>query len=184
MLADGSFTNIDQNQATVHIKAPQDTEIVRLNGELNKTYIAFGARGQQGAANQVEQDKNAAKLSSEVLVQRAMTKQSAYYSNASWDLCDAWSQKKVKIEDLKEEQLPENMKKMTVEQRKKYVTDMVAKRKSIQDKIKKLNSEREKYVSAERRKLAEKEGKQSLDEAIVNTVREQAGKKAFKFEKK
>ncbi len=183
VLADGSFINIDQNQRVVHIKAPQDKEISELNSKLNKTYVAYGAKGKAGAANQVAQDFNAKKLSSVVLAQRATTKASAYYSNASWDLCDAYTQKKIKIEDIKDDQLPENMRKMTMKQRKEYIETMIKTRKDIQEKIKKASAARGRYVAAERKKQAEVSGKTSLDEAITKTVREQAEKKNFKFAK-
>ena len=183
VLADGSFANINQNQTVVHIDAPQDKEIVRLNTELNSTFIAFGREGAKGKEKQIEQDKNAKGLANSVLAQRAATKSSAFYSNATWDLCDALKHKKVKIEDLKEDQLPDNMKKMTIEQRKKYVADMAKKREAIAADIKKLSGERTKYVAAERKKLAEKKGEESLDEAIVKSVRSQGAKKGFTFEK-
>jgi hypothetical protein len=48
LLADGSFSVIDQNRVVLHIDAPQDTEIARLGVDLNKTYLPFGAYGNDG----------------------------------------------------------------------------------------------------------------------------------------
>ena len=45
--AEGSYFNIDHNQQIAHVTAPQDQEIMRLNEELNKTYIAYGAEENQ-----------------------------------------------------------------------------------------------------------------------------------------
>ncbi|MCV5232375.1 hypothetical protein OFC56_34990, partial [Escherichia coli] len=42
LLADGKYLVIDQDQAIVHIEAPQDKEIVKLNEKLNETYISYG----------------------------------------------------------------------------------------------------------------------------------------------
>jgi hypothetical protein len=47
--------NIDQNQEIMHIKAPQDQEIVHLGKELNKTYISYGRKGAQLKTRQAEQ---------------------------------------------------------------------------------------------------------------------------------
>jgi hypothetical protein len=60
LLADGKYLVIDQNQAIVHIEAPQDKEIVKLNEELNKTYINYGAAAPAAKARQFAQDSNAA----------------------------------------------------------------------------------------------------------------------------
>ena len=54
--------NIDMNRATtqVVVKTEFDEQIIKLGDELNKTYLAVGKDGKEGAANQVAQDKNAA----------------------------------------------------------------------------------------------------------------------------
>lgn len=183
VLADGSFININQNRRVVHIAAPQDKDLIKLNSELNKTYVSYGAKGKAGAANQKAQDANAEKLNRAVLAQRVSTKVSSYYSNARWDLCDAIQQKKVKLEDIKEKDLPANMQKMSLKERRQYIEKMMKSRAGIKAKIKKLSAERSRYVAVERKKQAEASGQVSLDSAIANTVRKQAAKKNFKFEK-
>ena len=51
---------IDQDRAkrdlASTIKTPFDADLVKLGAKLNTTYVAFGAAGQRGAANQVAQD--------------------------------------------------------------------------------------------------------------------------------
>jgi hypothetical protein len=51
-LADGKYLIIDQNRAVVSIEAPQDKEIAKLGVEINKTYLAFGRAGGEGAKRQ------------------------------------------------------------------------------------------------------------------------------------
>jgi len=177
-LADGKYINIDQNQEIVHIEAPQDAELLKLGQQLNDTYIAYGYYGDELKARQEEQDMNAGSVAPEVLVQRTVTKSSLQYRNESWDLVDAEKEGNVKIEELKDDQLPEEMKNMSVEERKNYVEQKAKKRENIQDKINKLNEERRKYVSD---RLAE--GKEhTLDAAMLKIIREQAESKNYKFE--
>lgn len=183
MMADGNSINIDQNQAVVNIPAPQDKAIVELGVKLNKTYIAFGSRGKEGAKEQVAQDGNSAGASLQSAQSRAVTKASRFYKNSSWDLCDAYSDKKVDLEKIDESQLPENMWKMTAEQRKTYVTKMQKDREEIQKKINDLNAERTKYVSAKRKELATKDSKKTLDAALIESIHKQATKKNFTFGK-
>ena len=182
MLADGKYLVIDHNQAVVHVEAPQDAEILRLNTALNDTYIPIGAEGQARWVTQAEQDKNAeANPQAGAAVQRANCKASHNYVNPNWDLVDACKQKDFDWTKVKEEDLPEEMKKLDEEGRKTYVAEKDAKRKQIQEQIQKLNKEREVYV----RKVREEQGKaaeDTLDEVVVNTVREQAVAKGYLFE--
>ncbi len=178
-LADGKYVNIDHNAAIVHIDAPQDEDIIKLGQALNKTYIAFGDYGKEKKELQAEQDANSMSLSPEVMVQRSVTKSGAQYKNSGWDLVDAKREGKVKIEELKDEELPEEMKKMTVQERKSYLDKMEKEREVIQNKINKLNDERSKYIA---QKMLDNKNENTLDAVMIKTIREQAKQKNYKFE--
>lgn len=180
LLSDGSFSSIDHNQK-VAIEAPQDKELIRLSAEVNKTYIAFGTKDWQmsNVARQVAQDSNAVKSNQAAAASRALAKCTTAYCNSGWDLVDALKDGKKKLVDIKKEDLPENMQKMTVKEREAYVADMSKKRAALQAKVKKLGTERAKYVAAELKKL-EAKGKKVLDAAIIEAARSQAKKKGFK----
>jgi hypothetical protein len=180
-LADGKYINIDQNQKIAHIDAPQDKEIAALGKNINKTYVAYGRKGVEKKERQREQDANAAGLGEAVMAQRSMAKASSQYNNAAWDLVDAEKEGKVKVEELEEEQLPEEMKKMTKEERKQYVEKMKREREKIQQKINRLRKERDHYVAEKRKKMADGN---TLDAAMINIVKEQAQQKNYKFEEK
>ena len=111
LLADGSYLAINHNAAVVHIEAPQDEKIVKLNEELNKTYIAYGKIGQAKLESQTVQDANAlSKKKSGAAVGRAVTKASKNYWNGNWDLGDASKAKDFDWATVKEADLPEEMK--------------------------------------------------------------------------
>lgn len=179
-LADGKYMNIDSNQIVVQIPAPQDTEIIELGKKLNETYVAYGETGGVAKKRQSEQDANAASINNVVLAQRAMTKSSEQYANSSWDLVDAEKEGKVDVEKLDEKSLPEEMKKMSKEERKQYIEKKTTERKDIQTKINRLRQERDKYVAEQRKKEA---GDKTLDQAMIDAIQSQAQKKNFKFEK-
>lgn len=177
-LADGKYMNINQNQKAVYIDAPQDKEIAKLGQELNKTYIAYGRSGRAYKARQKKQDMNAEEMGASSVVQRSLSKASAQYDNSGWDLADAVKNKNVKLEDLKEEDLPKEMKGMSSKEREKYVKKNIEKRKKIQKRLNELNKERRKYVAKERKKSSKKN---TLDQAMIKTIREQAIDKNYKF---
>ena len=180
-LANGAFMSIDTNQAVIAIAAPQDQELSKLSRDINTTYVPYGRAGADGLARQEAQDRNAATAPAAVaagaVYARAAAKSSTLYQNASWDLCDACKEGKVKIEDVKEEDLPEELRKMTKEQRKQYVDEQIKKRSEIQQKIQDLSKQRDEYIAAKRREQASTQP--TLDAAMLTAVRGQMSQKSF-----
>lgn len=181
LLADGKYLVIDQNQAIVHVEAPQDQEIVRLNEELNKTYIGYGVQAPAAKERQVAQDSNAvANAAAGSAVQRVVSKASANYSNDAWDLVDASKKKDFDITKVKDADLPEELKKMSLEERKAHIARKTAERDEIQKKVLALNKEREAYVAGKRKESAQTD---TLDTAMTKALRSQAEKKGIAWEK-
>ena len=181
-LADGSYMSINQNEVVPDIPAPQDEQLVKLNEQLNKTYIAYGnvEMRKKAQERQVQQDANAAQANQAANLGRIAFKSSALYNNARWDLCDAVCQNVVKLEDLKEEDLPEELKKMKPEERKTYLDNMIAKRKELQASIKEASAARSAYIAEERKKLTASSDN-TLDKAVIDAVHVQGAKLQFEF---
>ncbi|MHC4211638.1 MAG: VWA domain-containing protein [Planctomycetota bacterium] len=178
-LADGQFASIDQDHGTVVVESPFDEQIAELSTAINRTYIPFGAGGQQGQANQAEQDFNARNLNSAAAAARAQTKGQALY-HCAWDLVDACAAGQVKLAEVPEADLPQNMKTMTAEQRAAYLQEMGRKRGGIKQQIESLSQQRRAYVAAEMERQA-LDASNSLDDAIRRAVREQAQRKGLSF---
>ena len=135
--------SIDQNQKVVEIPAPQDAEIARLGVDLNKTYIPYGKMGVEGQTAQAAQDANAASASASVLASRSYSKANSVYSNSAWDLVDAIKNNQTKLEDVKDEDLPADLRKLDKAGRKAKVDEAGRQRDAMQKRINTLNSERE-----------------------------------------
>jgi hypothetical protein len=179
-LGGGSAANIDHNQRVAHIATPFDKDIARLGVELNGTYLPYGASGKLGAMRQEAQDKNAFGLSLQVSTKRAVSKSSAHYSNSTWDLVDAFNEKKVKLEDLKTEALPESLRDLDVDERRAAVEKMTKERSALKKRIAELNNKREAFVAAERKKESGA-GAETLDDALLGTLRSSAKAKGFEL---
>ena len=180
-LAEGEFFNIDQDRAVVHIKCPQDEIIIRLNAELNQTYLWFGDKLKRSeyAVNQAAQDDNAEKLSSSVAVGRAIAKAGKGYSNRSRDLVEALAADEAALEKIEEEELPEELKDLSPAQRKDHIAKLSRKRAEIQKKINRLATERETFLKQERQRLASEGGHDTLGDAVVATIRRQLKASGF-----
>ncbi|MBN1206550.1 MAG: VWA domain-containing protein [Myxococcaceae bacterium] len=179
-LAKGQALNIDQNRAVAHIAAPQDDEIAQLGRELNKTYLSYGKKGEEAKKRQAAQDSNAAAHMGSATT-RAVSKASRLYDNSGWDLVDGSKKGAVKLDALKDEDLPAELKGKSVEERKAIVDAKAKERAEIQARIQKLQSEREEFV-AEKQKAAAAEGADTLDQAIIESASQQAAAQGMALE--
>lgn len=155
-LAEGSYLCINQDRRLASIRAPQDGELAQLSGELNKTYLAYGdaeAR-KKSALRQKAQDLNAAKAAVSAAAARAGFKASGLYRNSGWDLVDAVADGTIKLEDLRQEQLPQLMQAMSLSEQRAHLAKIGAKREDLQARIRKLSTVRDGYVAKERKRLA------------------------------
>lgn len=179
----GSFANIDQDKAkrdlASTIKTPYDAELVKLGEKLNTTYVAYGRDGARGAANQVAQDR-AAGAAAGAEVARAVTKANALYKNSAWCLVDKMKEDpNFDITKVKEEDLPEELRKLKPDERVAYLKKKADERAAIQKEINELSAKRAKVVEEERKKQPKTEGEKALDEALKGIIREQAKAKGF-----
>lgn len=152
----GKYLNIDQNRKVIHIDAPQDSIIIKLSSDLNRTYLWFGESDLRGSysKNQLDQDLNAGSNS----VSRAVSKAGKLYKNSNRDLVDTYEANQNILAEVEEKCLPDLMQKMPKNERLAYLRTMAKKRIVIQKEIDKQNKARMKYVAAEETRLAESSG--------------------------
>jgi Mg-chelatase subunit ChlD len=182
-LADGQYTVIDLSGGAVTIATPYDKELGELSGKLNGTYVAFGRRGVDGLQKQAEADrKSVASGGAETGAARAAAKASPSYDNRGWDLVDAAKDKAFRLEELKDEDLPAEMKGLKPEERKAYLETKTKEREELRKRIQELSVERQKHIDAEM-KAKNLDSNKAFDEAVKKAVREQAEKKGLSFEK-
>jgi hypothetical protein len=181
-LADGSYTVIDISGGAVAIATPMDAEMVKLNEDLNRTYLGFGDRGRKAKEEQVAQDAAAGEVGGAgVQAERAAAKASGAYNSSGWDLVDASKDKDFKLDEVRDEELPEEMKKMTPEERKAHLEKMSAEREKLQKQIQEKAVERQKFIDEEMKKSGMSADK-SFDEAVRKMLKAQAEKKGMTME--
>jgi len=178
----GKYLNIDHDAQIVHINTPYDTSITALNSQLNNTYVPYGAQGAIKKQKQLSQDANAQSYGSANTAKRVISKAGKVYKNKYWDLVDAADEKDFEIKNVPTQELPEQMRTMTDEQKKAYITQQKQERLAVKQRIKQLSSKREEYVQNEKAKRAEGDVNQ-LDDAIIEAIVDQAMEKSFSFEK-
>ncbi len=174
--------NIDQDRTVVRIKAPQDEIIIKLNSELNKTYLWYGAKSDREgwSSNQILQDSNS--LKSGGIVTRSLAKSSKVYGNRGRDLVDTWEADKNILESTKDSSLPEAMQRMTADERKAHIEKMASRRAEIKKQMAEATKERAKYIAGQQKSKSES-GQSTLGDAVSGTVREQLQRSGFNLKK-
>src|SRR5258705_502142 len=178
----GSYMEIAGQGGGVVVATPFDKELAELSGKLNTTYVGYGLQRQEKAAAQSANDATAGRYNIQSAADRAVSKSSRQYDNATWDLVDASRDKDFDITKVKEEELPDDLKKMTVEQRKEFVATKAKERDDVAKQIRELSTKRDAYVKEEISKKGLDTNK-SFDEAVRKSINEQAAKRGFEFEK-
>ncbi len=178
-LGGGKYFAIESNNKISHIPTPYDDSILYCNTLLNKTYIAYG-KNQEAVKNfMIEQDNKAQSISKENMAKRAISKsKKSAYQNDHWDIVDAYEKDEQIIEKLSEQELPDEMKELSKEEKKDYVLEKASERQELQKKISKLNVKRNKYV-ADHRDTDMKDDDFGL--AIIKSVEEVARAKGYEM---
>lgn len=174
----GEYLNIEQDKKVVHIPTPYDDAIMQLNKNLNKTYIGYGSYGKKMKERQMVQDNNAASMGTSSYVNRTVSKSSKMYKNEQWDLVDAVEEDEAKLDNISDNELPDELKGKSKEEIKLYVGKKQKEREQINKQLSELNKKRSKFIAEKRKENA---GEQSLDDVMIKAVKDQAEKKNYKF---
>ncbi len=181
-MARGQFAAIDQDRGTVVVRTPMDDELNALSGKLSNTYVAYGSaeKRKELKDNQLRQDANAAQTPG-AAAPRAQAKAGGLYRNDAWDLVDRMkNDKNFDVKKLKDEELPEEMKKMTPEEREAYIKKKMAEREAIQKKINELAAKRQQYINEQMKKNPSAADK-AFDAAMRGALRRQAAAKGIEI---
>ncbi len=177
----GEYMSIDQDKATVYIKTPYDKKIGDLNLQLNNTYIHYGQQGRRFKENQVMQDSNAGAYSQANVADRAVFKSSESYSNANWDVVDAYKKDKNIIKEKKKE-LPAEFQELSEEEVEEKIIEVTKERETIQLKIRELDKERRAFIENEKAKNIGNNAGGTLEESMLKSLRKTAKEKGFGVE--
>ncbi len=183
LLADGSYLSINQGVEIVIPQTPYDQKLNELSRGINKTYLFYGTEKEQVQASSSQSAADS--LSSEAApasgAERAAFKGSGRY-RAKGDLVEAIAGKKIKLEELKTEELPTELKKLSQAEQAAYIEKLQKARTEIQLQIQDLTKKRNLFL-AEEMKKQKNEGKvNTFDKAVIKVLRSQAQKKNFQFE--
>ena len=113
------------------------------------------------------------------VAERSFCKSSHAYKNSSWDLVDAAKDNEKVIAETKSDDLPTEMRTMSIEQRKVYIRQKSEERTKIQVEIQSLNKKRQEYIF---KNTPQSSKDKMLDASMMKAIREQGSAKNLKWE--
>lgn len=171
-LAEGSYVQIDaKGGPVVVVSTPFDAELAKINNDLAKTTIVFGdAKGQMAGE---QQKKDNQKLPTAVAADRA-----AFYANshraASYDLLENVKNKKVKLEELKKEQLPPELQKLNLAEQKTFLENLDKERTVLNEKARDLDKKRSAFITQKQKADVKNQARDSFDGQVLQILQRQA----------
>ena len=178
-----------QSGGVIAIATPFDKEIADFNTRLGRTVTVYGSAMMQRRAA----SKNALALSAPVAAaaDRALYLSKAKVKDAKaaevisggGDLTDLLANDKLKLAEIEEKKLPENVRKMNKKDRKAYLTKQVEERKKLQKELNGLLKKRSQFIITKKAELKKAGKGDGFDEKVGGFIREQAAKKGFRYEK-
>ncbi len=178
-LAEGSYVQIDQKGGPVVVVAtPFDDKLAKINTEISKAVLIYGDQKRQQAGFS-QQKANLA------LPKAAAADRAAFYGNsargASYCLLEAVKNKTVKLEDLKKDELPEELKKLNLQQQREYLDKLDKRRTELNTQAKELDKKRSGYIAQKQREDEKNRGRDSFDNQVLNILQRQANRANIQY---
>jgi len=179
----GRFIPIPQDGGEiVVIETPYDDEIIILQKQINGTVIPYGPRATQ---KRVE-DRTRQLASVAAAAPSSATEMASYLNKRSvasgeavtggGDLTADVATGRQKVASLKDDDLPDDLRKLSAEERQKAVEKQVGTRKLLNEKLAALVAKRDKYVAEEKVKTQAKSPSKpisSFDRVVEDTLKAQ-----------
>ena len=170
----GEYFAIAQDGGVRAVATPYDVELSDLGSKMGSTYVAYGSAGARVSKKEAQvsmEAKVSAAAPATAKADRAVNKaiNSKAYDDA--DLIQSVENKSVELERIKTEELPDEMQKMSAEERKVYVDKQIAERKVIKERIVDLSHKRDAYIAEQNKKSAGKED--GFDTAVSTALGKQ-----------
>jgi len=178
---EGSYAAVGQTGDMRVVATPFDAELATLNAELGRTLVPYGSTERRAGVL----TKQAA---SEVAAAPAAADRLRYTGTAGrtvlggGDLVDDLQAGRVKLAELKKDELPEAMRDLSEAQRSEFVKKQTEQRTQLQARVDDLLKRREAYLDAEARRTQNADRGSAFDLRVAELIREQARRKGIRYE--
>jgi Mg-chelatase subunit ChlD len=178
--AEGSYVQIDaRGGPVVVVKTPFDNDLAKINAELCKTTLCFGDDATQKAGEKQ-------KAVNQALPKAVQADRAAFYANskrgASYDLLENIQNKKVKLEELKKEQLPPELRNLTLAEQRAFLDKLDKQRTELNQQARELDKKRAAYITKKQAEDAKNQARDSFDNQVLRILQRQANRVNIQYE--
>ncbi|HQU91750.1 MAG TPA: VWA domain-containing protein [Pyrinomonadaceae bacterium] len=176
---EGKYFAIAQDGGVHAISTPYDAKLAELAGKVGSTYVGYGEKAKRESnisARQVTELSIAGRAPATAQADRAVNKAVNTFQYDG-DLLQDVENESVKLKDVKTDDLPEDLQKLSPAEREKTVAARIADRKKIRAEILELSKKRDAYIAEERKKAGQSNG---FDTAVAAALKEQLLKKGIR----
>jgi hypothetical protein len=179
-LAEGSSVAIGQSGDMQVVATPVDERLAALNVELGRTLLPYGGRAAEGEvrAKQARAEAAAPAAAADRLAYMAST---GSVVGGGGDLVDDLKGGRVKLEELKVDQLPAELQKLPAAERQAFVDAQAKRRAELQAQVNALVAQRQAFVDQKTRELAAQGQGSAFDLEVARILRAQAARKGIHY---
>ena len=181
--AGGEFLEMDMQANNFEITSPYDAQIKTLSEQLDASRIYYGEKMKIITSTKKEEADKLKDITASESSRRTdynlmnENNKSNYYGEKEllFDIIHA----KVKLEEIKESDLPDVILKIEKEKRAAHVTDLVAKRTVLEKNLSDLLKQRDEYLAKELDKIDKEEVESSFNSRVYEKMRHSAKRKGY-----
>jgi hypothetical protein len=174
-LGEGEYAAIAQEGGMSFIETPYDEELSRMNMLLEETVVPFGSADKRRVY--ADRKEKVASMEAPAAAERAAYK-SAGADMGNYDLIDALKEGRVALAELKDRDLPSEMRGMTTKEKRRYLQGIEREREALMAQIAELAGKRSTYIAEQ---LADTGEEDSFDEVVQRVIEEQASDKGITY---
>jgi Mg-chelatase subunit ChlD len=178
-LGEGKYVQIDaKGGPIVTVATPFDADLAKLNADLAGTTVVYGSEKAQAKGKKSAGE--AKKLDAPAAADRAAYN-ARMGANAAYDLIDNIKNGKVELEKLKQEELPEEMRKMTIAEQKEHLDKLSKRRAELNKQVVELDKKRGEYISKKLAEDTKNRAADGFDAQVLRILQTQAARNGIEY---
>ena len=182
--AEGQFFQIAQDGGVVVAETPFDKRIAELSGQLDASRVYYGetAVREEQLARQETASGFGGMADAPALARRGVYNASAAGAAnflGKQELVAGWADGTVKLDDLKADELPADLQKLSKPELEARLQELAAQRETLQTEVRALALKRQKFLEAEVAKNKDKAP--AFDLNVYDAIKAQGGRKGLEY---
>lgn len=174
-LTQGEYMQLDQNAEDVTYETPYDDSLIFYMSRIDESRIYYGSRSHK----EVMYDKKEKSISLYDKSSKSANSGRAYYNTTksgkknlygSKELINDLIERKIKLEDISDENLPDELKDLSEEERAERVTMLVEERKANTEKLEELRLKQRDVIAI---KKSEDSTSNSFSDDVIKVIEKQ-----------